>query len=206
MTINILSKREDANIVLSYMEDGKRVKYDVMIRYSDKEESYFSTPFPINFTKPKPKTKIEITYRSSIGVLYAETKLIDCCLSMNEIMFTVKTPTYWEDRESRRSRRKECNIPVTVEYSGYKFESESYDIATGGISFIAPEDMPDTYKNLPATVSLKFAPDNVVTVTGKFIREKELGGDDSVKLFVYKFTHVSSLTRMTIKNYMINSK
>ena len=204
MAGNILRRGNDAKILLTYYLNGRRVRQDVTIRYSDDDESYFAMPMPVNFVKPKNKSDIEITYRSSVGVLFAATKLVDCNMSLQEIIFTVKTPKIWEDRESRRSKRKETKFPVTIKINDAEYKTESYDFATGGVSVVANMDLSDSQKQLFADVTLEFNKGEPITVQGKFVREKDVYAEENIHLYVYKFLNVSNFTNLIIKNYLLS--
>ena len=204
MAQNILRKDNEAKILLTYTLNGRRVRQEVTLRYSDDNESYFAMLMPINFIKPKNKTDIEITYRSSVGVLFAVTKLIDCNMSLNEIIFTVKTPKTWEDRESRRSKRKGTGFPVTIKINDYEFDTESYDFSTGGVSVVATCDLTDSQKSPIADITLKFNEDSPLTIQGKFLREKDVYDEENIHLYVYKFINISNYTNLIMKNYLLS--
>ena len=202
MKKNVL-KQSDISIVLSYEQNGKILKFDVTPRYTDDEETYLSMPMPIDFVKPKNKTNLNLTLRSSIGVLKAVTKLIDCNLSLQEIIFTVQTPKNWENNDYRRSSRKEAKLPVIIKCNDTEIKTESFDVSMGGISVIVKEEMFNFSKNIPVTITIYLGNDEL-TVQGKFIREKEVYLEKSIMLMVYKFTNINNIAQLILKKNLID--
>ena len=196
-TESILRNPDISKIYISYLDKGKRVKYEVAVRFADSKEIYVAMPSMMNFEKPQKRIPIEIVTYTPEGVHKGNAVLSDVEVTIAETMFILNAPQAWKYTQMRLNTRKLANIKITLSFNdGFKIEAPSYNISLGGISFFSKEKLSSIYTKLPCQLTLDIPildldlfPDGTYTVTGRFVREKEKPDEfhQFEILYVFKF-------------------
>ena len=197
MDFNILKRKNLIAIYLVYNDGGnKKIKVD--IHYLDDGECYLQTDlWDANINKPKANFSAEILAYTGNGVYVGKTKIIDTTITMQKVMFQVKIPNKWDFSQSRASIRKQIAIPFKIKYNdGYEFQGESFDISSGGVSFVKSEPILPLYKKFVATIEIDLSNISISSISNEVIKSevKYLREISSEKYttYVYKFLTVDS--------------
>ena len=210
MQQNILKSYNLSSIYLVY-KDAVRHKFLVKLRFIDVNDCYFSTELPPNFIKPKKHTVAELVAYTMDGVYKTQVKINDSSISLDEAVFTVSIPNNWEFIQLRNSTRKRYPLPLILRFNdGFELECQSYDISTGGISFVTAKPIANIYTKVNGSVSfvlpqLKYLPNenNKIVSDVKFLRM--LNTEDAPEnCYVYKFLNISQMDVDRIKMFLIS--
>lgn len=212
MRENILRASNVTKIYLIYTDNnGLRKKESVTLRFMDLKECYFASLLPVSFTKPKPRTLVEINVYTVDGVYKTKTTINDTSVSLNEVMYELVTPKQWDFVQLRQSMRKLSSMPFIIKYNdGYTIEGKTHDIALNGFSFYAKNTIPSIYKKTSAILTLQMPsglilnlPDGKLITEVKFVREKPNANEDNEMLYAYRIIRLSYDAELVLKNYLL---
>lgn len=203
MQQNILRDSNITKIYLIYVNNGSKKKESVSLRFIDKKECYFAAPTPVKFDKPKKKIPAELNVYTTDGVYKTKVTLIDCNMSLREIMYEVSIPNSWDYIQLRASSRKLAALPVTIKFN------DGFSI--NGVSFFSKETISSIYKRISGILTLELPkdtlinfPDGKMTVEAKFVREKsEIENHFGEQLYIFKFVNISYDDENILKNFLI---
>lgn len=210
MQQNILRESNVTKIYLIYKDNGMRKKYAVKLRFMDNKECYFATDLPIQFSKPKRKTPIELNVYTIDGIYKTEITLIDTSVSLNEVLFEVSIPKKWNFIQLRQSTRKEIQLPLTITFNdGFTINATTIDLSLGGVAFYVQQDISSIYKKLSGILTLELPKNTIINfsegklvVETKFVREKLLIDEGKI-LYSFKFIGISLEDETVLKNFLI---
>lgn len=213
MQQNILRSSNITKIYLIYVNpQNARKREMVTLRFMDKKECYFVGKYIPNFVKPKKKTPAEIQVFTPDGVYKTNINIFDSNVSLDEVLYIVSIPQKWDFIQLRKSTRKEVALPFSIKFNdGFEINGNTYDLATGGISFWTKERLSSIYQKISCILTLKL-PDNTIinfaegqlTTEAKFVREKEdLDYHPGEKLYIFRFVTLSLDDEMVLKNFLI---
>ena len=213
MQQNILRDSNITKIYLIYVNKKRKKKREsVKLRFMDKNECYFVADVPPNFSKPKRKIPAELHVYTTDGVYKTKITLIDTNMSLEEVMYEVSIPKTWDFTQLRSSSRKLVKLPVIIKFNdGYEIEAETYDLATGGISFFSTEQISSIYKKISGILTLRLPketiinfPDGQMRVETRFVREKtDIENHFGETLYIFRFINMLPEDDMVLKNFLI---
>lgn len=212
MQYNILKKTDATKICLQYTENGLRKKFLVMLKFMDTKECYFATDLPINFKKPKKKTDADLTVYTVDGIYKTSVQILDCTVSLQDIMFEVTIPLNWNYSQLRNSTRKKVELPVNIKFDdGFELKSTSIDLALGGVAVRHKGMISSIYKRLTGTLTIELPkesdidlPDSKLIAEAKFVREiTNKNNSDNGSFYVFKFIKLSDKQLYMLTNYLI---
>ena len=197
MDFNILKRKNLIAIYLVY-NDGSNKKIKVDIHYLDAEGCYLQADFwNANINKPKDNFDAEILAYTANGVYVGKTKIIDSTITLQKVLFQVKIPKKWDFSQSRASVRKQIAIPFKIKYNdGYEINGESFDISSGGISFVKQEPILPLYKSFVAKIEIDLSNISISSISNKVIELdvkylREIQSEQTIT-YVYKFLTIDS--------------
>lgn len=213
MQQNILRDSNITKIYLIYVNTlGAKKRESVKLRFMDKNECYFAADVSPNFSKPKRKIPAELHVYTTDGVYKTKITLIDTNMSLEEVMYEVSIPKTWDYTQLRSSSRKLVKLPVIIKFNdGYEIEAETYDLATGGISFFSTEQISSIYKKISGILTLRLPketiinfPDGQMRVETRFVREKtDIENHFGETLYIFRFINMLPEDDMVLKNFLI---
>ena len=199
----VLRNPDITKIYLSYLDKGKKYKYETQVRFVDNKECYFSIQTPTDFTKPQKRIPVEVVVYTPDGIFKANTVLSDSEVTLAETMFILNSPQMWKYVQMRLNSRKLANIVIKLSFNdGYEVKAPSNNISLGGVSFFCREKIPSIYTKLPCKLTMVLPgldpgifPNQEFTVTARFVREKERADDFHPFdiLYVFKFVGMNSI-------------
>lgn len=213
MQQNILQSSNITKIYLIYVNpQGARKRESVTLRFMDKKECYFAGSYVASFIKPKKKTPAEIQVFTVDGVYKTQVNIFNSNVSLDNVIYEVSIPKSWDFIQLRKSTRKEVALPFDIKFNdGFELSGETFDLATGGISFWTKGHLSSIYQKVPCILTLKL-PDNTIinfangqlTTEAKYVREKEdYNTHPGEKLYIFKFVKLSMDDEMVLKNFLI---
>ncbi len=212
MEKNILETIIISKIHIVCTVNNIKKKYPVKFRYQDSKLSFFAGELPTNFVKPKKKIPAEIVVYTPNGVYKSDTVLMDCNMTFNEMLYTVKTCTRWDFIQLRRSTRKMTELPLTLKFNdGFEIKTTSYDLSLGGISFFSSTKISSIYTKIsgiltiemPKEVSYEY-PDGKIVVEAKYVRAlEEINGHFGETLYMWKFMNLPAELEENLKYFLI---
>lgn len=215
MDKNILKASDVTKIYLTFV-DGKnyRRKEEVRVRYLDSKSCYFAGSTPINFTKPKWRTKADIIVYTPDGVYTATVIIRDTEYSLNNIFYKLDIPKTWKFKQLRSGSRKKVSLPLTIKFNdGLEISGETYDLSVGGFSFISSENLSTIHTRFACNCKIQFPtgltinfPDGLLNTDSLYVRQKALSegyGLENKKLLCFKFLSLSPDYQMILKNFLM---
>lgn len=214
MQENILRSSNVTKIYLTYVESGIKQKFEVKFKYMDSKECYFTTPMGINFHKPKNRTPIELSVYTIDGIYKTSVVLRDTTTSIHEILFQLSIPIQWDFVQLRDSTRVEVALNFSIKFNdGFEIKGQTFDVATGGISYYSKAPISSIYKKVSGILTLEFPAKSFITLPGKklvkevkFVREK--AGSENIyqdlgSLYVFRILSLTPEEAEEIKHFLI---
>ena len=213
MQRNILRNSDIEKIYISYEDKISKKKFNVKLRFMDDKECYFAMAFFPEFVKPKRNTKAVISAYTEDGVYTSDVRINEATLSMDDLLFVVTLPKEWHFKQSRQSTRKLHELPYSIKFNdGFELKGTTYNISTGGISFVTTQTISSIYERIPGTLTLELSGNIIeagelsnLNVEVRFVR-KQINFDEFVSdkiLYVWKFSNISEQQQEFLKSYII---
>lgn len=212
MNSNILGNNNTSKIILSYTEHGISKKLDLMLKFMDNKECYFSMTNNHDFIPPKNKTKAQLIVYTSDGIFVSNVSILSTEIYQNEIQLNVSIPKKYDYIQCRASSRIIHELPISIKFNdGFEIGSMTYDLSLGGVTFMYDNEMPSIYKRLTGVLNIQFPPDLVqsfsdgkLVTESKYIRTTKIEDLNSTKkLLAFKFVGMKNKDKETLKNYLI---
>lgn len=214
MRYNILRDPLVNNIFISYKEHEIKRVIEVRFRFMDTKQAYFSAPREKALMKPKKKTNAVIKVYSIDGVYKTNVSINDSQYSLDDILFEVSLPKLWEFDNLRSSARNRVSLEANIKYNdGFEINTNTYDLALGGIAFYSKEKFPDIYQKFPAILTLKFPkemwlqnPDGKLVVETNFVRMRQEDVDEKhfgEYLYCFKFVDMQKDDEDLLRGFLI---
>ena len=217
MQQDILKNSNFNKIYFCYV-DGKNIqrKITVTIKYMDTKSCYFVGEIPVNFTKPKWRTKAEIIVYTTNGK-YSTTLIIrDTNFSLQEVVYKVDLPKAWSFSQLRAGTRKKLELPVKIKFNdGLEIEAKTFDVSVGGFSIITKENLSTIHTRFASNCKILFPndstlnfPDDILESDCIYVRMKnninmEFSGSANDKLICFKFLKLSSEKLLILKKFLM---
>ena len=212
---NILRDSLVTKIFLTYTEEGKKQVIRLKLRFMDNLQAYFSAITPENYVKPKRRTPAEIKVYTVDGIYKTTVTINDISATYNELFFEVSLPKIYEFIQNRSSSRNRTELPITIKYNdGFEINTNTFDLAIGGLAFYSPTPISSIYKKLPAVLTLTLPTtvwtktvDPKVVLETVFVRETfEEEAEDHFGEYFYsfKFINLPKDIENMLKDYLIN--
>lgn len=214
MRYNILRDPLVNSIFISYKDHEIKRVIEVRFRFMDTKQAYYSAPREKVFRKPKKKTEAVIKVYSIDGVYKTNVTINDSQYSLNDVLFEVSLPKLWEFDNLRSSARNRVSLEANIKYNdGFEINTNTYDLALGGIAFYSKEKLPEIYQKSPAILTLKFPtemwlqnPDGQIVVETHFVRMKQEDDDEThfgSYLHCFKFINLPKDDQDLLRSFLI---
>lgn len=214
MRYNILRDPLANNIFISYKDHEIKRVIEVLFRFMDTKQAYFSAPRDKVFAKPKKKTDALVKVYSIDGVYQANVQINDSQYAMDEVLFEVSLPKLWNFDNLRSSARNRVSLEATIKYNdGFEINTHTYDLALGGIAFYSKQKFSEIYHKSSAILTLKFPkemwlqnPDGQLVVETNFVRMRQEENDEKhygEYLYCYKFVNLPKDDEDLLRGFLI---
>ena len=214
MRNNILRDPLVNNIFISYMDNDIKRVIEVVFRFMDTKQIYFSAPRDKVLVKPKKKTSVDLKVYSIDGVYKSCVVVNDSQYSLDEVLFELSLPKLWEFNNLRSSSRNRVTLDINIKYNdGFEINTTTYDLALGGIAFYSKEKFPEMYEKFTAILTMKLPkemwlqnPDGKFVIETAFVRMHKEDNDEKhfgEYLYCYKFINIPKDEQDLIRAFLI---
>ena len=76
-TETVLKNPDITKVYLSFLDKGKKFKYETQVRFVDAKESYLAISTPVDFEKPTRRIPVEVVVYTPDGVFKANTVIFN---------------------------------------------------------------------------------------------------------------------------------
>lgn len=218
MEQNILKSTDVSKIYLIYTDGKKNQRKELVnIRYSDKKHCYFAGEIPFNFSKPGFFAKADIVVYTPDGVYRANVKMGNISYTLNEIVYELAMPKFWNYTQMREGTRKKLGFPISIKFCDETvLDGYLYNLSVSGFSIATKIQLSLVQKKFPAVSEILFPtdeypeiPDGKLIANCKYARENALIDDYEFmdhNLIGFKFLNLNKSYAEIIKKTIIGMK